>query len=116
MIELINFLVDLPAAVAVWLTSPEAAFLAGRFIWASWDVNELTARAEEIRNGRYLLKLGLVGSPHEEIKREITDDLLKLRLVGSPNEDEKHQITNDLFELEGQTQSDLVNEKEDVDE
>lgn len=33
--------VSLPAAAAVWLASPEALFLHGRFVWASWDVDEL---------------------------------------------------------------------------
>ena len=64
--------------MAVWLASSEAAFLAGRFIWASWDVNELKARADEIRNGRYMLKLGLVGSPNKDAKRESTKDLFEL--------------------------------------
>lgn len=30
-----------PGQVAVWAASPEARFLHGRFIWASWDVDEL---------------------------------------------------------------------------
>ncbi|KAJ3539244.1 hypothetical protein NM208_g5570 [Fusarium decemcellulare] len=33
--------VNLPASVAVWAASDEAAFLHGRFIWAPWDVEEL---------------------------------------------------------------------------
>lgn len=124
MIKLTNFLADLSAAVAVWLTSSEAAFLAGRFIWASWDVNELKARAEEIRNGRYLLKLRLVGRPHENVKKEITNDFLKLKLVGSSNdqddvqenvqEDVQKKIAKDLFELEGETKPNLITEKEDI--
>lgn len=28
---------------AVWLASPNAAFLHGRFVWATWDVNELSS-------------------------------------------------------------------------
>ncbi|EXJ80500.1 hypothetical protein A1O1_08645 [Capronia coronata CBS 617.96] len=33
---------------AVWAASPEADFLAGRTVWANWDVDELKARREEI--------------------------------------------------------------------
>ena len=56
-------IVQLPGSVAVWLASDEAAFLTGRFVCAQWDVDELKDRATEIRNSRYLLKMGLVGSP-----------------------------------------------------
>jgi hypothetical protein len=35
--------VRLPGDFAVWLASPEASFLAGKFVWAQWDVNELLA-------------------------------------------------------------------------
>ena len=31
----------LPGNFAVWLASPEAKFLSGRFVWAEWDVDEL---------------------------------------------------------------------------
>ncbi|KAF4341531.1 3-oxoacyl [Fusarium beomiforme] len=40
----------LPAQFYVWLASPEAEFLKGKFVWANWDVDELKARAEEIKN------------------------------------------------------------------
>ncbi len=33
--------VELPASYAVWAASKEARFLHGRFVWASWDVEEL---------------------------------------------------------------------------
>ena len=32
---------SLPGAFAVWAASKEAAFLNGRTVWASWDVEEL---------------------------------------------------------------------------
>lgn len=54
---------NLPGHFAVWLASPEAAFLAGRFVWANWDVEELKARAKEIEDSPYLLKIGLIGEP-----------------------------------------------------
>lgn len=46
----------------VWLTSPEAAFLKSKYVWANWDVNELMAQKEEIESGTKL-NLGLVGWP-----------------------------------------------------
>ncbi|MCJ1296237.1 hypothetical protein MMC34_007803 [Xylographa carneopallida] len=52
--------VELSGRFAVWLTSGQAAFLRGRFVWANWDVEELVQRREEIeREG--LLKVGVVG-------------------------------------------------------
>ncbi|KAI1268953.1 NAD(P)-binding protein [Xylariaceae sp. FL1019] len=33
--------VDLPGHFAVWAASPEAKFLHGRFVWASWDIEKL---------------------------------------------------------------------------
>lgn len=32
----------------MWLVSPEADFLRGKFVWVNWDVDELKARKEEI--------------------------------------------------------------------
>ncbi|KAL8997836.1 MAG: hypothetical protein Q9169_003009 [Polycauliona sp. 2 TL-2023] len=54
--------VSLPGSFAVWLASGEADFLAGRFVYANWDVDELKARAEEIV-GSDLLKIGMIGEP-----------------------------------------------------
>ncbi|KAL8836833.1 MAG: hypothetical protein Q9176_006066 [Flavoplaca citrina] len=54
--------VSLPGSFAVWLASGEADFLAGRFVYANWDVDELKAREEEIMNSD-LLKIGLIGEP-----------------------------------------------------
>jgi hypothetical protein len=34
---------ELCGAFAVWAASKEAAFLHGRFVWCSWDVEELAA-------------------------------------------------------------------------
>ncbi|OAA71662.1 NAD(P)-binding domain protein [Akanthomyces lecanii RCEF 1005] len=56
--------VSLPATFSVWLASPEAHFLNRKFLWANWDVDELKARAEEIRNGP-MFDLTLVGWPFE---------------------------------------------------
>jgi NAD(P)-dependent dehydrogenase (short-subunit alcohol dehydrogenase family) len=37
---------SLPRGFAVWLASPEAAFLRGRFVMSNWDVDELVALKE----------------------------------------------------------------------
>lgn len=34
----------------LWLASPEATFLKGKFLWSNWDVDELKTRAEEIES------------------------------------------------------------------
>ncbi|PWY96632.1 putative NADP(+)-dependent dehydrogenase [Aspergillus sclerotioniger CBS 115572] len=54
--------VNLPADFTVWLASPEAAFLNGRQVWANWDVEELKAKGEEIKNGMELMA-GVYGWP-----------------------------------------------------
>ncbi|KAH8898531.1 NAD(P)-binding protein [Thozetella sp. PMI_491] len=38
----------LTADFIVWLTSSDASFLAGRFVWVNWDVEELLAHKDEI--------------------------------------------------------------------
>lgn len=43
-----------------WLSSPEAAFLKGKFVWANYDVDELKERAAEIEAGSEL-NIGLLG-------------------------------------------------------
>ncbi|RDL37910.1 Uncharacterized protein BP5553_05343 [Venustampulla echinocandica] len=57
--------VSLPASFNVWLASPEARFLKGKYLWASWDVDELKAKAKEIEAGPQL-SLGLVGWPFQD--------------------------------------------------
>ncbi|KAK7425314.1 hypothetical protein QQZ08_008211 [Neonectria magnoliae] len=52
----------LPAAFAVWLASPEAKFLKGKFVWANWDVEELISRADEIESSM-LFRVYLDGVP-----------------------------------------------------
>ncbi|KAI9649432.1 hypothetical protein NHQ30_002008 [Ciborinia camelliae] len=54
--------VSLAASFIVWLASPEARFLKGKFVWANWDVDELKARAKEIEKSPEL-SIGLVGWP-----------------------------------------------------
>jgi hypothetical protein len=38
----------LPGHFCVWLSSLEADFLCGRFVWAVWDAEELKAKEDEI--------------------------------------------------------------------
>jgi NAD(P)-dependent dehydrogenase (short-subunit alcohol dehydrogenase family) len=40
--------VELPSHYAVWIASPEAVFLKGKFSWCNWDVDELKAKAKSI--------------------------------------------------------------------
>ncbi|KAH8650553.1 hypothetical protein BGZ60DRAFT_534211 [Tricladium varicosporioides] len=42
--------VELPGHFAVWLLSAEASFLKGKFVWCNWDVEELKAKAEQIKS------------------------------------------------------------------
>jgi NAD(P)-dependent dehydrogenase (short-subunit alcohol dehydrogenase family) len=53
---------NLPASFMVWLASPEARFLKGKYLWANWDVDELIERKEEIERTAFL-SLGLQGWP-----------------------------------------------------
>ncbi|RYP17997.1 hypothetical protein DL765_004216 [Monosporascus sp. GIB2] len=54
--------VSLPASFNLWLASPEARFLRGKFLWCNWDVEELKAQAKELEEGTKL-NIGLVGWP-----------------------------------------------------
>ena len=56
---LIRQLENLPANFAVWAASPKAAFLHGRFVWAKWDVEEVT-EAARAKNASFL-KIGIQG-------------------------------------------------------
>jgi hypothetical protein len=46
----------------VWLASPEAEFLKGRYVWANWDIHELKAKKDIILKEN-LLVMGLRGWP-----------------------------------------------------
>jgi NAD(P)-dependent dehydrogenase (short-subunit alcohol dehydrogenase family) len=59
---LMAILVDLPGHFSVWLASPEAQFLKGKFVWCNWDVKELKAFAKEIEES-FLLRITLNGVP-----------------------------------------------------
>jgi hypothetical protein len=55
-------LVSLPASFILWLASPEARFLKGKFLWANWDVEELKARSKELESTTQL-NVQVVGWP-----------------------------------------------------
>ncbi|KAI1308079.1 NAD(P)-binding protein [Xylaria venustula] len=54
---------DLAAHFAVWGASPEARFLHGRFVWAAWDVEELSTGhiRERLDNDPDFLRVGIQG-------------------------------------------------------
>ena len=49
----------------MWLASPEAKFLKGKFLWANWDVDELKAQAKEIEASQRF-NIQLVGWPFDK--------------------------------------------------
>ncbi|KAI0489813.1 putative short-chain dehydrogenase [Xylaria cf. heliscus] len=55
--------VDLPGDYAVWAASSEAKFLHGRFVWASWDVDQLKTGElrKRIEEEPAFLKIGVNG-------------------------------------------------------
>ncbi|KAI3390493.1 hypothetical protein diail_9505 [Diaporthe ilicicola] len=55
--------VSLAGSEAVWLASPEAKFLHGRFVWAAWDVDELQSEEmkKTIAEDVEFLKIGVHG-------------------------------------------------------
>jgi len=50
----------LPGDFSVWLASPEAKFLNGRFVWAQWDVDELISLKEKVAADTTYLTIALV--------------------------------------------------------
>jgi len=46
--------VSLPADFMVWLASPKAAFLKGRYVWAKRDVEEMLAMREELGESEFV--------------------------------------------------------------
>ncbi|CAM1511926.1 Fc.00g094390.m01.CDS01 [Cosmosporella sp. VM-42] len=54
---------NLPGGFAVWAASKEAEFLHGRFVWSSWDVEELSKgkTRKSIEENEDFLRIGMVG-------------------------------------------------------
>lgn len=55
---------SLPSSFAVWLASPAASWLGGRFVWSHWDVDELLQMKDEILANNELV-IGLTGHPKD---------------------------------------------------
>ncbi len=56
-------IVQLPAHFTVWLSSPEAKGLSGRFLMVNWDVTQLLEKRERIKNDPSYLTTALGGWP-----------------------------------------------------
>lgn len=58
------FLVQLPAHFTVWLASPEAKALSGRFLFGNWDVEQLKSEvAPRVKEDPVFLGTSLGGFP-----------------------------------------------------
>ncbi|KAK5113747.1 hypothetical protein LTR85_010764 [Meristemomyces frigidus] len=55
---------SLPSGFAVWLASPAADWVVGRFLWANWDVEELAQMKNEIVKNNELT-FGVLGWPKQ---------------------------------------------------
>jgi NAD(P)-dependent dehydrogenase (short-subunit alcohol dehydrogenase family) len=58
---------ELPGSYCVWLSTPDADFLKGRFMYVNWDINELKANKEKILSEN-LLTLTVKGMDTSEWK------------------------------------------------
>jgi NAD(P)-dependent dehydrogenase (short-subunit alcohol dehydrogenase family) len=54
--------VELPAHFIVWLSSTKNKSFSGKMVWANWDVDELSARSEEIMSSP-TMTVGVQGWP-----------------------------------------------------
>ncbi|KAK4506946.1 hypothetical protein PRZ48_000679 [Zasmidium cellare] len=52
---------SLAGHMGLWLSTPAAAFLHGRFVWANWDADGLVDMKEKILADAGLLKIGVTG-------------------------------------------------------
>ena len=58
--------VELAAGIAVYLASPQAEYLSGRYMSSNWDVDNLETRKDEIIE-KNLLKIDLKGEFGREL-------------------------------------------------
>ncbi|KAL8842835.1 MAG: hypothetical protein Q9176_002471 [Flavoplaca citrina] len=64
MTDLLPMPVTLPAHFMLWLSSPEAAFLNGKLVWANWDVGDLKAVGSKLQGSSQLtIGVGVDGWP-----------------------------------------------------
>ncbi|KAF2172985.1 hypothetical protein M409DRAFT_16936 [Zasmidium cellare ATCC 36951] len=52
---------SLAGHMALWLSTPAAAFLHGRFVWANWDAEGLVEMKQKILDDAGFLKIGVTG-------------------------------------------------------
>ena len=57
----------LPGDFMVWLATPQAEFLRGRFVWANWDVTEMMAMKNKIESDPLLLAPTIGGWPFDNV-------------------------------------------------
>jgi hypothetical protein len=57
-------LVELPASFMVWVSSAEAEFVKGKYLWVHWDVDELKALIKQKSTERSFLTLEVNGMPN----------------------------------------------------
>ena len=58
---------SVPGNFCVWVATPAASFLHGKFVWANWDVDEMMRRKEEITEPG-MLQIGLQGAEFVDIR------------------------------------------------
>jgi hypothetical protein len=58
-----QYKVQLPAHFSVWLSSPEAKPLVGRFVMVNWDVTQLLKSVESHKEDPAYLTTGIGGWP-----------------------------------------------------
>jgi hypothetical protein len=54
-------LAELSTATALYLSTPRAAYLSGRYVDARWDLQELESKHKDRIVGEDLLKMSLLG-------------------------------------------------------
>lgn len=62
---MVPIIAELPGSYVIWLCTPDADFLKGRFMYANWDIEELKAQKEQILKEN-LLTLTLRGMDSTE--------------------------------------------------
>jgi NAD(P)-dependent dehydrogenase (short-subunit alcohol dehydrogenase family) len=59
--------IHLAAHFTLWVTSDEARFANGRFLWLNWDVDELKANAKKIEESPDLFRVTIGGWPYQPL-------------------------------------------------
>lgn len=59
--------IQLAAHFTLWVTSEQARFARGRFLWCNWDVEELVAEKEKILERDDLFRVNIGGWPYSPL-------------------------------------------------